>query len=72
MVALPAGSSISEEFQSSVKVNVGFLVTFLTKALLGWLLILVRQPTLGRVLVVPIFFHFTIIEATVLLGTLKL
>ena len=41
------------------------------KALLAWLLSLVRWPTLGSVLVVPNFFHFTSIEATLSLGTLK-
>ena len=45
-------------------------VTCLTKALLAQLFSLVRRPTLERVLVVP-NFHFTIIEATVLLGKLK-
>ena len=56
------------DFRSSVRVTIGFLITSLTKALLAPL---ARQPTLGRVLVVQNLFHFTIIEVTVLLQTLK-
>ena len=52
-------------------VTVRFLVTSLTKTLLARLLSLAGETTLGRVPVVPNFFHFTIIQATVLLGTLK-
>ena len=40
-----------------------FLVTALIKALLP------RQPALGRVQVVPIFFYLWMMEATVLIGT---
>ena len=53
----------------SVTVIFGFLVTFLTKSLFVWLHSLVRQQ--AGLLVVPNFFHFTIIYSTVLLGTLK-
>lgn len=47
-----------------------FLVTFLTKALLPWLLCLDGQPALGRVLVV-LNFHLSKMEATVFIGTFK-
>ena len=53
----------------SARVIIGFLVTFLTKALLPQLLSLARWPALGRVPVVPNFFHLRIMEATVLFGT---
>jgi hypothetical protein len=46
-----------------------FLVTSLTKALLSLLLSLAGRPALGRVLVVPNFFHLRMMEATVFLGT---
>ena len=60
MVVLLEGSHISiEELWSSVRVTIGFLVTYLTKALV---------PALGRVLVVPNLFHLRMMEATVLLG----
>uniref|UniRef100_A0A4W5KEQ9 Eukaryotic translation elongation factor 1 alpha 2 n=1 Tax=Hucho hucho TaxID=62062 RepID=A0A4W5KEQ9_9TELE len=39
------------------RVSIGFLVTSLTKALLPRFLSLAGQPALGRVLVVPNFFH---------------
>ena len=52
----------------ALSVTIGFLVTSLTKALLTRLLSLARLPALGRVLVVPNFFHFKIMEA-VFLGT---
>ena len=52
-----------EEFWSSVKVTIGFLVTSLTKALLPRLLSLAGQPALVRV------FHLRKMEATVFLGT---
>lgn len=72
MVILLSGSSISgEDFQSSLRMTAGFLVTSLAKALLAQLLILAEQPTNGRVPVVPNLFNFTIIQATVLLGTLE-
>ena len=54
---------------SSVRVTIRFLVTSLTKALLPRLLSLARWPALGRVLVVPNFFHLRIMEATVFLRT---
>ena len=70
MAVLLEGSPIStEELWSSVRVNIGFLVTSLTKALLPRLLSLAGWPALGRVLVVPIFFHLRMMEATVFLET---
>ena len=66
MVVLLEVSQIStEELWSSVKVTVGFLGTSLAKALLPRLLNLSGQPALGRVLVVPNFFHLRMMEATV-------
>ena len=58
----------TEELWSSVRVTIGFLVTFLTKALLPQLHSLTGRPALGRVSVVPNIFHLRITEATVLLG----
>ena len=70
MVVLLEGSPIStDELWSYVRVNIGFLVTSLTKALLPRLLSLAEWPALGRVLVVPIFFHLRMMEATVFLET---
>ena len=70
MGVLPEGSPIStEELMSSFRVNIRFLITSLTKALLPRLLRVVRWPALGRVLVVPNFFHCRMMEATVFLGT---
>ena len=70
MVVLLEGSPIStEELWSSVRVTIGFLVTSLTKALLPQLLSLTVRPALGRVLLVPNFFHLRMMEATVFLGT---
>ena len=70
MVVLLEGSPITaEELWSSVRVTIGFLVTSLTKALLPRLLSLAIRPVLGRVLVVPNFFHLRMMEATVFLGT---
>ena len=70
MVVLLEGSPIStEELWSSVRVTIGFLVTSLTKALLPRLLSLAGRPALGRVLVVPNFFHLRMMEATVILET---
>ena len=64
------GSPIStEELWRSIRATIGFLVTSLTKALLPRLLSLARRPLLGRVLVVPNFFHLRMMEATVFLGT---
>ena len=69
MVLFLEGSPIStEELWISVRVTIRFLVTSLTKALLPRLLSLAGQPALGRVLVVPNFFHLKMIEATVFLG----
>ena len=54
MVVLLEGSSIStEELWSSVRVNIWYLVTSLTKAFLHRLLSLAGRPALGSVLVVP-------------------
>ena len=69
MVVLLEGSPISTgELWSSVTVTIGFLVTSVTKALLPRLLSLAGRPALGRVLVVPNFFHLTMMEATVFVG----
>ena len=70
MVVLLEGSPIfTEELWSYVRVTIGFLVTSLTKALQARLLSLAGRPALGRVLVVPNFFHLRMMEATVFLGT---
>ena len=70
MVVLLEGSPFStEELWSSVRVTIGLLVTSLTKALLPQLLSFAGRPALGRVLVVPNFFHLRMMEATVFLGT---
>ena len=72
MVVFLEGSPIStEEFQSSLRVTIGFLVTFLIKALLPKLLSLSGRPAQLRVLVVPNFFHLRMIEATVFLGNVN-
>ena len=72
MVVLLEGSPLStEERWSSDRVTVGFLVTSLTNALLPRTLSLDGRPALGRVLVVPNFFHLRMMEATVLTGTFK-
>ena len=52
---------------NSVALSVWFLVTSLTKALLPRLPSLAGRPALGRVLVVPNFFHLRMMEATVFL-----
>ena len=68
MVVLLEGSPIStEELWSSVQVTIRFLETYLTKALLPRLLSLAGWPALGRVLIVPNFFHLRMMEATVFL-----
>jgi hypothetical protein len=70
MVVLLEASPIStKELWSSVRVTIGFLVTSLTKAILPRFLSLAGRPTLGRVLVVPNFFHLRMMEATVFLWT---
>ena len=70
MVVLLEGSPIStEEHWSSVRVTIGFLVTSLIKANVPRLLSLAGWPALGRVLVVPNFFHLRMMESTVFLGT---
>ena len=57
------------ELWSSIRVTIGFLVTSLTKPLLSRFLNLAGRPALGRVLMVPNFFHLRMMEATVFLGT---
>ena len=70
MVDLLEDSPIAkEELWSSVRVTIGFFIISLTKALLPRLLSLAGWPGLGRVLVVPNFFHFRKMEAIVFLGT---
>ena len=70
MVVLLEGSPIStEELWSSVRVTIRSLVSSMTKALLPRLLSLARWPALGRVLVVPNFFHLRMMEATVFFET---
>ena len=70
MVVLLEGNSIStDEFWSSVRVIIRFLVKSLTKALLPRLLSLAVWPALGRVLVVVNLFYLRMMEATVFLGT---
>ena len=70
MIVLLESSPLSTEKRwSSVRVTIGFLVTSLTEALLPRSLSLAGRPTLGRVLVVPNFFHLRMMEATVLIGT---
>ena len=65
MVVLLEGSPLStEQCWSSVRVTIGFLVTSLTKALLPRSLRVDGSPALGRVLVVPNFFHLQMIKAT--------
>ena len=68
MVVLLEGSPVStEERWSSDWVT----ITSLTKALLLRSLSLDGRPALGRVLMVPNFFHLRMMEATVLIGTFK-
>ena len=57
------------ELWSSVRVTIVFLVTSLTKAHLPRLLSLAGRQALGRVLVVPNFFHLRMMDATVFLET---
>ena len=67
MVVLLEGSPIStDELWSSVRVTIA---TSLTKALLLRLLSLAGQTALGRDWVVPNFFHLSMIETTMFLGT---
>jgi hypothetical protein len=62
MVVLLEGSPIfTEESWSSARVTIGFLVTSLTKALLPQLRRFAGRPALGRVLVVPNFFHYRVL-----------
>ena len=69
VVHLEVSPISTEELWSYVRVTIGFLVTSLTMALLPRLLSLAGRPALGRVLVVPNFFHLRMMEATVFLGT---
>ena len=69
MVVFLEGSPIStQELCGSVRVTIVFLVTSLTEALLPRLLSLAGRPALGRVLVVPNFFHLRMMEASVFWG----
>lgn len=61
----------TQDLWSSVRVTLGFLVTSLSKALLHRLLSFAAWPALGRVLVVPNFFHLRTMRVTVLLETLS-
>jgi hypothetical protein len=63
MVVLLEGSPISTEVFWNSQSDHWFLVTSLTNALLSQLLSLAGQPALGRVLVVPKFFHLRMMEA---------
>ena len=65
VVLLEGSPNSTEELWSSVRVTIRFLITSLPKALLR-LLSVAGQPALGRVLVVPNFFHLRMMEATVL------
>lgn len=56
---------------SSATVIFGFFFTSLTQTLLPWLLSLAGWPGLRRVLVIPNFFHYRIMEAALLLVTLS-
>ena len=67
---LLSGSPISaKELCSSVRVVIGFQVTSLTKVVLVLLLSLLGWPALGRVWLFLYFFHFQMMETTVLLET---
>ncbi len=50
----------------STRVNIGFFVTTLTKALLHQLLSLARRPALKRILVVSNFFHLRVTASVTL------
>lgn len=69
VVPLEVSPISTQDLWSSTRVTTGFLVTSLTRALLPRLLSLARWTALGRVLIVPNFFHLRIMEATVLLKT---
>ena len=68
MIVLLEGSPISKEELWSPVRTIGFLVTYLAKALLPEMVSLAWRPALGRVLVVPKFFHLRMMEATIFLG----
>ena len=61
----------TEELWSSVRETFRFLVTSRTKALLPRLLSLSGRPALGRVLVVPNFFHLRMMGGHGVLGDLQ-
>ncbi|KAK3535077.1 hypothetical protein QTP70_003027 [Hemibagrus guttatus] len=70
MIVLLEGSPLSTEKRwSSFIVTIRLLVTSLTKVRLPRSLGLAGRPALGRVLVVPNFFHLQMMEATVLIGS---
>lgn len=66
-VLLPSSLIFAEDFSNYVRVTAESLISFVTKFHLVWLLSLAIGPTLGKVVVLLAFFHFRIIEATVLL-----
>lgn len=55
--------------RNSARMTIGLLFASLIEALILWLLGLVPWPTLGRVPLLPNFFHIRIKEATALIGT---
>ena len=67
VVLLEVSPIYTQDLWRTARVTIGFLVTSLTKALLPRFLSLAGRPALGKVLVVPNFFHLRIMEATVLL-----
>ena len=69
VVFLEGSANSTEELWSYVRVTIRFLVTSLPTALLPRVLSLDGRPALGRVLVVPNFFHLRMKDVTVFLGT---
>ena len=67
-LSLLEGSPISRGSLELCQIDHRGLVTYLTKALLHRLLRLAWRPALGRVLVVPNFFHLRMVGATVFWG----
>lgn len=65
IVGVPAVMTVplagSRDFWKTVRMTFRFLVTFLSKALLS-VFILTGQPTVGIVLVFPIFFHWRMMK----------
>ena len=70
MVVLLEVSPIStQDLRSSARVTIGFLSPFLPRPFLLDCSVWPARPALGRVLVVPNFFHLRIMVATVRFGT---